>query len=273
MVKKIGIWGGVLFAALNAGCLTLEDGEKLRSEIRDVRNAAMKNEQKAAQLAEEMDVQLKRYRVIVDDAARVATRNSADVGGKVDKLTLDMSQVVARLDELQRQEDATTKQFQDFRAGADTKLEQLSNTVTSAKAPPVPDSADGVYAEADKRLQAQQWLDARRLFEAFVNRYPQDARAAKAQFSIGEAYYGEKRWANAIGAYTKVIDNFSKADIVPDAMFKNGLAFYALKYCGDAKVYFTELLKRYPKTAHKKDATDQLKKLGKDLKNKAACGT
>ena len=105
-----------------------------------------------------------------------------------------------------------------------------------------------------RELAAAQWTDARRLYEAFVNRYPQDARAAKAQFSMGEAYMGEKRYANAIGAYTKVIDNFPKAEIVPDAMYKNGLAFYALKYCSDARVYFQELLKRYPKTGWKKDA-------------------
>ena len=84
---------------------------------------------------------------------------------------------------------------------------------------------------------------------------------------------GEKRYANAIGAFTKVIDNFPKSEVVPDAMMKNGLAFYALKYCSDARVYFQELLKRYPKTGWKKDANDQLKKLQKDLKDKAVCAS
>ena len=56
-------------------------------------------------------------------------------------------------------------------------------------------------------------------------------------------------------------------------MYKNGLAFYALKYCSDAKVYFQELLKRYPKTSWKKDAGDELKRLLKDAKNKAVCAS
>src|SRR5258707_1067178 len=81
----------------------------------------------------------------------------------------------------------------------------------------------------------------------------------------------EQLYANAIGAYTKVVDNFPKSDVVPDAMYKNGLAFYALKYCGDAKVYFQELLKRYPRTSWKSQATEELKKLVKDQKNKAVC--
>jgi tol-pal system protein YbgF len=218
-----------------------------------------------------MDDQLKRLKQVVDEATKVVTRNSADVGLSVQKLQEELAQLTGRIDDLQHAEDALTKQFQDYRAASDTKLESLTNTMTAAKNPPVPETPDALFGEADKRLAAQQWADARRLYEAFVNRYPADPRAAKAQFNIGEAFLGEKRYANAIGAYTKVVDNFPKSEVVPDAMFKNGVAFYALKYCSDAKVYFQELLKRYPKTSWKKDANDQLKNLQRDLKNKAAC--
>jgi tol-pal system protein YbgF len=203
----------------------------------------------------------------------VVTRNSADVGLSVQKLQTDLAQLTGRIDDIQHAQDALTKQFQDYRAASDTKLEQLTNAATAAKNPPMPETPDALYAEADKRLAAQQWTDARRLYEAFVNRYPTDARASRAQYDIGEAYTGEKRFANAIGAYTKVVDNFPKSDVVPDAMYKNGLAFYALKYCGDAKVYFQELLKRYPRTSWKRDANEQLHKLSRDLKNKAVCSS
>ena len=265
MVKK------ALMFSLLAGCATLDDRDQLRSEIKDVRELATKNETKSAELEKQLETQLSRLRSIVDEATKVVTRNSADVGGKVDKLTVDVAQLTGRLDDMQHTIDALTKQFNDYRASSDTKLEQLTNTMTAAKNPPVPETPEAVIAEADKRLAANQYADARRLYEAFVNRYPTDPRAARAQFQMGEAYLAEKRYANAIGAYTKVIDNFPKSENVPDAMFKNGVAFFALKYCSDAKVYFQELLKRYPKTNWKKEATEQLKDLAKDAKNKNAC--
>ncbi len=56
-------------------------------------------------------------------------------------------------------------------------------------------------------------------------------------------------------------------------MYKNGLAFYQLKYCSDARVYFQELLRRYPKTSFKKDASDQLRNLVHDAKNKNVCAS
>jgi tol-pal system protein YbgF len=266
----------VIVAASTSGCfafMTKEEGKEMKQQIDDVRTLSAKNELRAAELAKELDEQLHRLRAVVDEATKVVTRNSADVGLQVQKLQTDLAQLTGRIDDLQHAQDALTKQFQDYRAASDTKIEQLVNNSTAAKNPPIPETPDALFAEAEKRMQAQQWPEARRLFEAFVNRYPADPRAARAQYNIGESYNAEKRVANAMGAYTKVVDNFPKSDVVPDAMYKNGLAFYALKYCGDAKVYFQELLKRYPKTTWKKDASEELKKLTRDQKNRAVCAS
>jgi tol-pal system protein YbgF len=276
MVRALRVGGALLVCASVSGCfafVTKEEGRELKQQIDDVKTMSAKNEVRAAELAKELDEQLKRLRTVVDEATKVVTRNSADVGLQVQKLQTDLAQLTGRIDDLQHASDALTKQFQDYRAASDTKIEQLVNASAAAKNPPMPETPDALFAEAEKRLGAQQWQEARRLFEAFVNRYPADPRAARAQYSIGEAYTGEKRYANAIGAYTKVVDNFPKSEVVPDAMYKNGLAFYALKYCGDAKVYFQELIKRYPKTTWKKDATEELKKLARDQKNKAVCSS
>lgn len=266
----------LIFVFACSGCfafMTKQEGAEMKQQLDEVRNLSTANQQKAAELSKQMDDQLRRLKQVVDEATKVVTRNSADVGLTVQKLQTDLGQLTGRIDDLQHSQDALTKQFQDYRAASDTKLETLTNSMTAAKTPPMPETPDALFAEGEKRLAAQQYADARRLFEGFVNRYPTDARAAKAQYDIGEAYMGEKRYANAIGAYTKVVDNFPKSDIVPDAMFKNGTAFYSLKYCSDAKVYFQELLKRYPKTGWKKDANEELKKLQRDSKNKSACSS
>ena len=259
-----------------SGCfsfMTKDEGRELQDQLAETRSQLNRNDHRAAELAKQVDEQIRRLKAVIDEATRVVTRNSADVGGKTDKLQQDLGVLQGRLDDLQHAQDALTKQFQDYRAASDTRLEQLTATLTTPKTPPIPETADGLFAEAAKRLEAQQWTDARRLFDTFVNRYAQDERAPLAQYNIGEAYAAEKRYANAIGAYTKVIDNFPKSAVVEDAMYKNGLAFYALKYCSDARVYFQELIKRHPKTRWKKDAADQIKQLQRDAKNKSVCAS
>lgn len=264
---------GVLFglAVSSSGCfafMTKEEGRELKQQIDSMKQ---ESQQKNAELGKQLEEQVTKVKALVDEATKVVTRNSADVGLTVQQLQRDLGALQGRVDDLQHTAEAVGKQFQDFRAKSDTQLEKLTNTMTTSKTPPTPDTPDAHWSEAEKRLQAAQWADARRLYESFVARYATDARAAKAQFNIGEAYYAEKRWANAIGAYTKVVDNFNKSEVVPDAMFKNGKAFKELKYCSDAKVYFQELLKRYPKTNWKSDAADEIKQITKDLKNKNIC--
>src|SRR5262249_21543108 len=154
---------------------------------------------------------------------------------------------------------AFNKNFTEYKAQTEGKLETLLNATTNQKQPPIPDSADAIYNQAQQRFNEKQWLEARRLYGAFVDRFQSDGRAAKAQYQIGESYLSEAppRYANAISAFTKLIDNFPKSEMVPDAMYRNGTAFYALKYCSDARVYFQELLRRYPKTEWKKDTNEQ----------------
>ena len=146
-------------------------------------------------------------------------------------------------------------------------------TTSKSQTPPVPETADAVYAEAQKRYEAKQYLDARRLFDAFLSRYGSDSRAARAQYLIGEAYLSESKYASAIGAYRKVIDSYRKSEEVVDAMYKSGVAFFAIKYCSDARVFFQELLRIYPKTEWKKDASEQIQKINRDLKNKSVCSS
>ena len=266
----------VALAALSSGCFwftSKQEGVELRRDVKDLQALASANQQRSTEVAKNLDIESHRLHEIIDRATNVLERNSADVGDTVQKLLLDMATLMGKLDELQRSNDAVTKQFQEYRAATDTKLEQLTNELTKVEHPPIPETADGIWSEATRFQAAGQQADARRLYEAFVTRYPNDPRAARAQIGIGDSYVSEQRWANAVGAYTRVLDNFPKSEAVDDAMFANAGAFFALKYCTDAKTFLTEELKRYPKTAHRKDIDKQLKAIGAAAKNKAVCSS
>jgi tol-pal system protein YbgF len=263
---------GLAFSA--TGCfafVTKEDGDVMNKKIAALEAKNKQLETTLAELSGNTSAMQSKMQKAVDEATKVLTRNNADVGLTVQKTQADLAALTGRVDDVDTREAAHYKSLSDSRAAMDTKVEQLVNNTTTAKAPPIPDTADAVFADAKKRLEAKQWNDARRVFDAFINRYPTDPRAGQAQYMIGDSYMKEQKFANAINAFLKVIEGFPKAEVVPDAMFEAGDAFYQLKYCGDARVYFQELLKRYPKTEWKKDATQKLKDLQRDGKNKSVC--
>lgn len=242
----------------------------MQEQIDQLLEKSKKTEVGGAELASKVQQQNEELRRLLDEAKRLTT-TLADASQKAERAQSDLQAVQGKFDDMQRQLDALQKSFTEYRAQSDTKLEQLVNATTVAKAPPLPDNPEAMFAEGQRKFVAGQWNDSRRVFDAFVNRYPSDQRASKAQFLIGDAYFSEGKFANAIGAFTKVIDNFPKSEDVESAMFKNGKAFSNLRYCSEAKTYFQELIRRYPKTQYKNDASEQVKELTKKAKDKGAC--
>lgn len=254
----------------SSGCVTTDEGRRMQEQIDQLIEKSKRTEVGGAELATKVQQQSEELRRLLDEAKRLTT-NLADASQKAERAQADLQAVQGKADDMQRQVDALQKSFTEYRAQSDTKLEQLVNATTVAKAPPLPDNPEAMFAEGQRKFVAGQWNDSRRVFDAFVNRYPADQRASKAQFLIGDAYFSEGKFANAIGAFTKVIDNFAKSEDVESAMFKNGKAFFNLRYCSEAKTYFQELIRRYPKTQFKNDANEQIKEITKQAKNKAAC--
>lgn len=137
--------------------------------------------------------------------------------------------------------------------------------------PSLPDTPDALYAAADRQLAAHAWPEARRLFGAFVGLYPSDWRVDRAQYQIGETYAGEKRFAEAIGAYTQVIERAPDSEAAADAMYRTGVAFAALKHCSDAKAYFEQLRARHPRSAWEKDLDARLLELKRARSDNSRC--
>ena len=62
-------------------------------------------------------------------------------------------------------------------------------------------------------------------FEALLRTFPRSESAAEAQFYIGETYYQQNKWREAIDAYGLVLQNHRTSGTVPDAYFKRGRAY------------------------------------------------
>ena len=75
----------------------------------------------------------------------------------------------------------------------------------------------------------------------FLNRYPKDELAANAQYWLGETYYSEKKWNDAIVEFQKVLKEHKGSDKVPDALLKIGMSFQAQGDCQNALLFFDEV--------------------------------
>ena len=109
---------------------------------------------------------------------------------------------------------------------------------------------------------------ARDLYQEFAKRWPADPRAADAHFRLGELWFGERRYREAILEYGKVAQDFPRSDKAPDSLLRTGESMLALDDRDAAAKLFAEVVKRYPRTTAAQKARARLEELAR-RKNKA----
>jgi tol-pal system protein YbgF len=81
-----------------------------------------------------------------------------------------------------------------------------------------------LYETARADYFAGQWTSAINGFEAFLRAFPRSEQADDAQLYIGETYFAQNQWEQAIAAYTQVSTMYPGTNSVPVAYYKRGLA-------------------------------------------------
>src|SRR6188768_2804579 len=93
---------------------------------------------------------------------------------------------------------------------------------------------------------AGQWSLALSGFEAVLRTFPRSESAAEAQFFIGETYYQQNKWREAIDAYGLLLQNHRTSGAVPDAYFKRGRAYAQTGQTDAARASWEAVVKTFP---------------------------
>ena len=125
---------------------------------------------------------------------------------------------------------------------------------------PVP-APEETYNKASELLKKGDLAGAKAEFKRFLEVYPKSKLAENAHYWLGECYFSEKKYDEAILEFDEVIKNYPKGNKVPDALFRQGMAFLEMNDTTNAKLIFKEVIKRFPKSDQAKRAAKKLKEI------------
>ena len=94
--------------------------------------------------------------------------------------------------------------------------------------------------------------------QEFLQRFPQHELAVNATYWIGEAWYGERKYENAILQFQDVIQKYGDHPKVASALLKQGLAFHALGDLKNARVILQKLVDTFPLSEEAKKGKERL---------------
>ena len=223
-----------------SGCASDERAQRaqematLRSQVEELRKSQEANARELARLSGEV---------------KAVDAQSAFLAGEAKAAGEERARVKAALDE-------SDKTLRELRSA----VEELSNAaIPPPAAPPVaapaprssaPDaSPEQMYAAAMASFQAEEHGQAVLEFTELTRKFPEHPLAANAQYWVGEAYYRQRDFRQALVEFRKVVDGVPKGSQIPDALLKIGLCHRALRDQARAREAWEQVAKEYPGTS------------------------
>jgi tol-pal system protein YbgF len=132
----------------------------------------------------------------------------------------------------------------------------------SSALPPGAPSADTLYSNGLRDITSGKYDLARSEFEDYLKFYADTDLASNAQFYLGEIFYKQKQYVDAVAAYDKVLTNYPKSFKLGPARLRKGMALIELGQKTAGIRELREVIKRYPGSDEDRLARTKLKELG-----------
>ncbi|MFP4071152.1 MAG: tol-pal system protein YbgF [Desulfovibrionales bacterium] len=114
----------------------------------------------------------------------------------------------------------------------------------------------------DLLMKREQPREAREAFRKFLLRHPGHALEPNGFYWLGESFYLQKQFPNAILVFKEVPQRFAHHPKAPDALLKIGYAYQGLGDMENARFYLETLVSEYPASEAAKKAEASLRKMG-----------
>jgi len=248
-------WGVFLSLLLLAGCLPpTQDQLRMQKDLEVMKRhlSQLELQQAEAQTAGSSE----------DETVQ---RQVAEALAGLENLRVELLSINGRLDDLGHNREQEGGELQLVKedlglqlGSLDARLDQLEQRVqvleqTPVQAPAKPEvmvpeeTPEQLYQRAlDKVRHDEQYEEGRQLLETFVKIYPKHDLYVNALYWMGEAYYGEKKYEQAILQFQDVISKYKSHAKAPAAMLKQALAFNALGDEQNARTTMQKLIEDYP---------------------------
>lgn len=245
--KKMKYAIAIMFSVMliMSGCATKQDLEILKGQV-DMLQSRLSMEEKKMQEKEKL----------------------------IDKTMKQQGELQNKYSELQNQVFAMQGSIDQVMASAgltpggsgETRISKLEKEVQAlmeqnqGKSPVAAGTAQkSLFETALEKFRAGLYSDAVQDFKGYLAQNPDPALADDAYFYMGESLFELSKYDDAILSYDTVAKKFKSSDKVPEALYKQGLAFYKMGDGDTGSLILEQLIKDHPKTDAAKKARKSLK--------------
>lgn len=281
------------------GCAPRSDVRMLEDRVIALERRNLELQQQTAAAEQEksqLRSQLQNYGTTLEEKEQVLRSQSASLTATLDRIRNELQAVRGKLEEtsyqtdqrlramegtvaananrletIERQMGIESPRGQGYRPGAASRPSAGISSERSGSAPArprptarptaSPASENDLYLEAKQAFDRGDFDPALEGFRTLVREYPTAQYADNAQFWIGEIFYRQQQYENAILEYQTVIEKYPRGNKVRASLLKQGFAFSNLGDRANARLILQDLIDKYPDSSESKIAQQKLNAL------------
>jgi tol-pal system protein YbgF len=203
------------------------------------------------------------------DAMQQEVNNKVDKTGALD-LSNQSEQLSQEIDRLRGQVEVLTNELatmqqkqKDFYVDLDNRLRKLEpqKVMVDGKEATVKPDEQSAYDAALAIFKAGEYKNAGAAFVDFLRRFPASGYAPSAQYWLGNTYYAQRDYRNAISAQQVVVKNYPDNPKAADALLNIASCYTELKEKSSARRTLEALVAKYGDSSAAQTAKDRLASL------------
>ncbi len=269
-MRFINIRLSLLVILVLAGCASRSDLDYLRSDVDELKTRIFKTEKEMVDLRSETREGVEKNLKGLQSDMEIVRKGAADLQATIESIKVDMQVAAGKLDDaaLLAKKPADDLAFLKEDMGRrftsiEERMAKLEKGLDEQKkaAEATPDNPDLLYQKGLDTFRRGDIQKARELLTRFIELFPLHGMVANAHYWLGETYYSEKKYDQAVLEFQEVIKKFPGKEKVPAAMLKQGMAFKELGDAKSARYIYKKLGEDFPASDEARVAREKLKEL------------
>ena len=249
----------LLLAALAGGCIPTQRQLTMERDLEEMKRRLAASERALASQQNQRTNE-------TSDRLEALGRRQAELQASLDALRLEQQALNGRLADLSQADNELRDELSLVRDDLGLKIsaieEQLGKPAAekpAATPAPTAESPEDLYRRAVGMIRTdKRYADGRELLQRFLQQHPRHSLSVNASYWIGEAYFGEKKYENAILQFQDVIEKYGDHPKAAAAQLKQGITFQAMGDNDSAKAIFHKLVETFPMSSEAKEAKRRL---------------
>ncbi len=230
---------------VTSACGVQSDLTNLKDDTTHLR-AQMQVMREEIALQEDIDslkVQIKGLEALVRDQMDELLSMRADMGQRVSGLETRLQILATRITESDRQFSALVRRLESIQVQLSAPVSPDTSVAQSRSFDP-----GELYDLALRDYQRGSYDVAVRQFAQYIEYFPDSDLADDAQYYIGDCYYTQSLYTQALDAYEMLLDAYPDGNKVPATLLKIAFIKVARKELPEARSYLERVIGEFPDT-------------------------